>query len=525
MNRMRSFYYRIAALCLLVMLGAATVFSHFRSAPKSPDEQAYLAWALSFALEGEIAEPDGRSVTKSVPPLHTLLVGFAFKSLGVETEVAQAVSGLGGALCVGVCFLLGYTILGVRGGLLAAMLLLTSGKGEIWEYSNRVLNDIYLTLWVSCILLCGVMYVRRGSLLMALAIGLALGLGILTKESTILAFPVIIAALYMVRNSSVTRVLHFLIVVGVAFVLITPWVLHRHKVREVQAVEQGRKYGLRAGNLSTLLDSEKWGFRGFDELGDNLLLRGMPSGPFRVIYGVSLLCCFVLLWRRRAPKELILPLLLILTWLGVFQVFLPLPMTRRQLVPLFPAYNLLGAFLLVRSWEFLKERLARGRIDSRIMGLVGCAGGIALAVLNMPPQYWSQVRPGRLLENSRPLFLEKEATEALACAPDAAMLASNFDRVLYFVVRGKVPVLRMPAPRGSKTRGHGRLEQEKKKLDTPPSPPQERFQLALPLYAITFCPGETHCSGLDPAMGEPWELTCQGTGFIVSRWGGGKGPG
>ncbi len=511
----------------LVVLGAALLFSHLRASPRSPDEQAYLAWALSFALEGKIAEPDGRNISKSVPPLHTLMVGVAFKSLGVETEVAQAVSVIGGALCVGVCFLLGYLMLGLGGGVLASLLMITSGKGEIWEYSNRVLNDIHLTLWVSCVLLCAVAYVKRGSAWTALGMGLFLGLGTLTKESMLLTLPILCAAFLLGEKSRKTRFLQFLIAIAVAGSLTAPLLFQRYKAYGPGAEKGAPRQGLRAGNLSALVDSRSWGFRGLGELGNNLLLRGMPSGAFRVIYGVSLLACLLLAWRRRAPKELLLPLFLILVWVGVFQTFVHLPLTRRQLLPLFPAHNLIAAFVLIKGRDFLISRFFQDRIRPKTNFIAGSTAVLGLALLNMPPQTWPQVTIGKLLQSPSQGFLEKEAREALSCASDAALFASNFDRALYFFLKGKVPVLHLQVSREKESIGTLNSKKGKKQtrsgkagwasrdaIEDSFSLP-ERFKSASPMYAVIFCPGLMACQPLVPSYGGPWVTVCEAKGVLV----------
>lgn len=520
----------------LVVVGSALLFSHLRSSPRSPDEQAYLAWAVAFAVEGKISEPDGTSVSKNVPPLHTLMVGVAFRILGVEAEAAQLVSILGGAFSTGVCFLMGYMLLGLRGGILASVLLMTSGKGEIWDYSNRVLNDIFLVLWVSSILLSSMAYIRWGSHWLAMAMGLFLGLGFLTKESTLLAFPVFLAAFLMGKKPKSKRLLHFLLAVSVAGFLMAPLILHRYNAIKLKGKEEAQRYGLRAGNLKTLLDPEKWGFRGLEELKDNILLRGMPSGVFRVMYGISLMACPVLLWRRKAPKELILPLVLILVWIGVFQVFLHLPLTRRQLLPLFPAYNILAVFVLLSSWWFFRSRFLAGRIHPKIVGLAACAGVLGLMLMNMPPKAWSHVTFGKLLRNPQPGFLEREAKEALDCVPGAALIASNFDRSLYFILKGQAPVLHLRVSSGQdpgrashpkKGKKQRRMEKGEGSVEEGPVLvlPKHYAEISSPVYAIIFSPRGPDLPERLPSMQDSWEVICKGEGFVVSRWRKGSQPG
>lgn len=524
-------------LFFLVVLGSGFLFSHLKVSPRSPDEQAYLAWALSFAMEGRIAEPDGRAVGKSVPPLHTLMVGLAFKMLGVKTEVAQAISVLGGALCVGVCFLSGYLILGARGGLLAAVLLLTSGKGEIWDYSNRVLNDIHLTLWVSSTALCAMAYIRHGSPWTAPAMGLFLGLGVLTKESALLAFPILPAAFLLGTGSKRTRLCHFLVAVAVAGSLMAPLLIQRYKALQLRGEQGAGTYGLRAGNLGKLLDAENWGFRGLEELGNNVLLRGMPSGAFRVIYGASLLASVVLIWRRKAPKELALAVLLISIWIGIFQTFLHLPLTRRQLLPLFPAYNLLTAFVLISCWDFFRFHLLQHRVHPKAVTLIGCSVVLGLGALNMSPKAWSQLKPGKMFQGPQPGFLEKEAKEALACAPDAVLLASNLDRALYFVLKGRFSVLHISISQkeeSEKASDH-RKGKKQRSLGSRGGTPGEatlpvfsnQDKLLSPLYAILFSHKEAGPVDSPPFNQELWELICKAEGFLVFKrlhQAGGKPP-
>ncbi len=521
---------------VLVVVGAAFILSHLRASPRSPDEQAYLAWAVSFALEGKILEPDGSQVNKNVPPLHVLMVGLAFKSLGINTEAAQAVSVLGGALGVGVCFLLGWLVLGVRGGLLAALLFLTSGKGEIWEYSNRVLNDIHLTLWISCILFFGMAYIRWGTPWMAFGMGSCLGLGFLTKESTLLAFPVVMAAFFLGNRPRSTRLVHFLVAMAVAGSLMAPLLLHRYRAIQLRVEAQKPGYGLRAGNLATLLNPEKWGFRGLEELGNNLLLRGMPSAAFKIIYGVSLLGCLVLVLKRKAPKELILPFVLIFFWIGVFQTFLHLPMTRRQLVPLFPAYSVLATFFLVSCWRFIRFRILMGRLHPKSVAVVGCGAAVALGFLNMSPQAFSGLSPGRVFHAQAPAFLQKQAMEALACASDASLIASNYDRALYFFLKGRIPVLHLKAPeleqaqkpgQPGKPKKHGRppTRERSSMEDKISSLKQDLLGDSKFFYGIIFNPRAQEGLGPTVLMDGFWEVICEGEGFWVYRWQVGKKEG
>lgn len=524
-NKMTSGF-RVFLVWGIVTSSALFLFAHLRTTPRSPDEQAYLAWSVAVARDGKMAEPDGEAVKKHVPPLHCLLVGFAFKTVGVEVEVAQAVSVLGGALCVGVCFLLGYLILGLKGGLLTALLMMTSGKGEVWEYSNRVLNDIHLTMWVSCVLLCAVAYVKRGGLWTALASGLFFGLGFLTKESVVLTLPMLCAAFLMGREPRKTRLLHFSIAVAVAGCLMAPLLMHRYKALSSRGQGVAPRGGLRAGNLTALMDSKMWGFRGVKELGDNLLLRGMPSGALRVIYGFSLLACLVLLARKTAPREMSLPLILILVWIGVFQTLVHLPLTRRQLLPLFPAYNLVAAFVICRSLDLLKSRFLGENAGPKALTVAGSVAMLGIAFLNMPPKAWPQVTLGKLFKSPGPGFLEKETTRALACTSDAALLASNFHRALYFLVKGQVPVLHLQIPTDKESRealdpGRARrlvesnrmgkaLGKEEDHFSVP-----ERFRSTSPVYGVIFCPGQSTCQFRVPPHAGGWKPVCGGEGFSV----------
>ncbi len=192
----------------------------------------------------------------------------------------------------------------------------------------------------------------------------------------------------------------------------------------------------------TCWDRSNWGIPDPSSLWHNLNLRGMTSGPFKVLYGLALIYGIYRFWRTRARGGWLL-LMFVVIWLCVFIFFLWMDPNRRRFVPLLPMYNLLAAFLIDefcsrRRW--LSERLGGKAGWSRLGG-----GGLLLllVVVNLWPQKWLwEVRPFGIFRDYQGFFLQQEAKAALRCLDAGARVISNYPNLFYFYGGGDHPVFK-----------------------------------------------------------------------------------
>jgi len=424
---------------LAVFVAALLLFSNTRSLHFSPDEMGYLAWGTSIYKNGHYHTPDGRPVTQ-VPPLHPHLVGLAFRCLGPAVESAQTVSVIFGAGCVLLVYLFGSAFLSRRAGLLSALLLATSAKGEFWQYATRILNDIHLTFFIFLTILFLALHWRHGRYWTAILAGLSLGLGLLTKELALLVLPLFIPAALLRPDPLRRRLLQLFVALAFAAIVVTPWLAYVNKVSgsPLAGVEKRTK-----GDVEDLiLDSAKWGVPDVKSVWNNLQFRGMISGPFKALYTLAFFYGVQRLWRRRANGEWLLPIFAAI-WFSVFIFFIWMDPNRRRLVPLLPIYSVLVAVLiddLHSKVTWLSQRL---RIEGKWLRF---GGGLLLALLvlvNLWPQKWlMEVRPLGIFRKSHDFFLQQEANRAIRCLLPGAAVVSNYPNLFYFYGAGQHAVFK-----------------------------------------------------------------------------------
>lgn len=245
-------------------------------------------------------------------------------------------------------------------------------------------------------------------------------------------------------------------------VIVLPWILRVHNITgsPLGALAQRAK----GEELELLRDPETWGARELRTLVKTLTLRSMPSGPFRVVYAAAFLYSVFSIVRRKAPRGLPLAIILIGSWLLVFQVFLPLPMTRRQLIPLLPVFNVLAALLVIRIWDWVDARIS-GMLPTVFRRVAGSLGATGLILLNFPPGFWPEVRPLDLFESPGPRFLEAETLAAMKSVDNADLLTSNYPSLLCILGgRSRCPFLCFMGERSGKDQRASTQGKEEKEI-------------------------------------------------------------
>ncbi len=443
-------------ISLIVFLMALLFFSSTLASHFSPDEMGYLAWGTSIYKNGRYETPDGRPVTQ-VPPLHPHLIGWAFRTLGHSVESAQAVSVAFAAACVWVTYLFGRAFFTRRAGLLAALLLATSARGEFWQYATRILNDVHLTFFLILTIFFLALHWRDGRWWTAILGGLSMGLGILTKELAILALPLLIPAMLLRSDPPRRRFFHLFLALVFAAAVVLPWLGH---VNEVTGSPLGGVAKRTKGDIEEVIwDRSNWGVPDARSVWHNLHFRGMTSGPFKVLYSAAFIYAIYRFLKRRARGEWLL-LMFVATWLCVFIFFLWMDPNRRRFVVLLPMYNVLVAVLIDDIYSRRKWFSEKLRMKGEWLRIVGGGLLLLLLVVNLWPQKWlSEVRPLGIFRKSHDFLLQQEANRAIRCLLPGAAVVSNYPNLFYFYGAGQHAVFKSRLV-GLAT-GHRRGEQRK----------------------------------------------------------------
>lgn len=435
-------------LALLLFL-SVYMYSHWIWRPVSPDERNYLAWGFKVFKEGVYEGIDGNPVVK-VPPLHPYAMAAGFHLFGPSVDSAQAMSMVFGCLTVGLTYLYGATFWGWRVGLMAALLLLTAAKGEFWRYSNRVLNEVHLTFFVLLTIYWLALVWQYGRLWMAAAVGVSLGLGLLTKEFVVLLVPIVVVAVLARRGGVGAKALLLATVFLLTAAVLLPWVLH---VKEVTGSLLGGTAQRAQGQaLEVVANLKAWGLRSPRELSDMIRFFDKPSWIIQVLYMSSLVFGVWMAWRRRSA-ELLAPLGTIGIWYLVFSVFLALPLDLRRVIPLLPLYSLLSALLLDALWErmgVLAQRLKLG-VSWLSLGFV-CLLGVLLVANLRPSKVLRGFEPLSLFSSSVEPYYEKQIRAALSCIPSGSSVLSNYPSLTYFYSQGAYPVRKLRTSVGEVSR-------------------------------------------------------------------------
>lgn len=425
------------------------IYSHWTWRPVSPDERNYLAWGFKLFKEGVYESIDGRPVVK-VPPLHPYVMAAGFHLFGPSVDSAQAMSMVFGCLTVGLVYLYGTSFWGWRVGLMAALLLLTAGKGEFWRYSNRVLNEVHLTFFVLLTMYWLTLSWRYGKWWMAAAVGTSLGLGLLTKEFALLLVPVVVGGLLARRGKARTKMLQMAVVFLFTTAVLLPWILH---VKGVTGSALGGTAQRAEGQaLEVLTNLKAWGLRSPGEIWDMIRFFDKPSWIVQVLYICSLAFGAWMGWRKRSGELLVL-LGTIVIWYLVFSIFLALPLNLRRLIPLLPLYSLLSALSLEALWRrrgVFEQKLKIG-IRWVSLGFV-CLVGILLAANLKPGKVFRGFEPWSLFSSPVEPYYEKQIQAALSCIPSGSPVLSNYPSLTYFYSQGAHPVRKLRTSVGEVSR-------------------------------------------------------------------------
>jgi hypothetical protein len=417
----------------MLMLLAFYIFSHWIWRPVSPDERHYLALGMKIYKEGRYETLKGNPEVK-VPPLHPFSLSLAMRFFGPHTDSAQAVSLIFGVFTVGVVFLLGCTIWNRWVGSLGALLLITSGKGIFWQYSNRVLNEVLLAFFIITAVFWAVLYTRTARTWVLIPMGATMGLGLLTKEFMALVAPALIVSCLIAEGSVRKKVLAVVVIGMVAFIFILPWLIHVKQ--EAGSPLAGLFQRAKGHAVEAVLSKSSWGLRGINDWVEMILFFDRPAWFSQLLWIMSMV--FLIRYSvTKGSKAGWIFLVVIFTWWLVFGSFKALPLNLRRFVPLLPLAALIISVFLNELLRWLSHYIKDGPAARRLFhGAVVIAIGIVLINDIKPKRTLKGFNPFCILCSPKPPYLRDEMIWAIQCLPPGAGVASNYKSLLYFYSKG-----------------------------------------------------------------------------------------
>lgn len=344
---------RARALCLLVvatlLVGGASVLTQ---QVFSWDEQSVL-WAADVVAEGGASGLFARYgenawLGPQHPPLVPLLYGAVTAVFGSHLKLLRLVDLAFGCGTVVVAFLILERLYERRTALVAALLLLASPL--FVRVASAATNDMPLTFFFCLAVLLGLHLERTSRDVVAVALGVVLGLGLLVKYTMLLVFPVLLALAWVSSSLPLAR-RHAPVVLAIALAFLLAWLDHAHALGILGAQQHRLR---RLAGIS-------WRRPGWAL--DALLTKAPSALGVYTVPWIALGALATL--RRRAVEDVF-----VLSWIVI--VFVPLLLTlpdNRYFLPAFPALALLGARAL----------LARPRWAAHVLVLAWLLCAITLA--------------------------------------------------------------------------------------------------------------------------------------------------
>lgn len=322
----------LAVLLVILLVGGAYFASHQRLWPF--DEEASHEAAMTVAergISGLLTSYDQWDwLANQHPPLAPIVYGQILRLLGPQLLVARIVTLLFSAGTGWLIYLIGEALYAKKVGLVAAAFFFTFPL--VIRLSATAMVEPMLTFFFTLVLLLTLKFVSQNRWPYLIAVGLVIGLGMLTKYTMILVVPVALAFI-LVRGSrkQAGQVLGITAVVGLVLGVVWLFVANQINILQTQ-VETISHY---AALVMT------------NEYGRDLLFETVSNRlPSAIgVYNLPLICLgAVLLLERRRPSDWLL-----LVWLaGVgLPLFLTLP-DHRYFMSAFPALALLMAAAFAR---------------------------------------------------------------------------------------------------------------------------------------------------------------------------------
>jgi 4-amino-4-deoxy-L-arabinose transferase-like glycosyltransferase len=210
----------ILALSLVVRLGL--LWCWWSTPPEIVDAQDYHQLAVRLAETGSYADAQGNLISLR-PPLYPAMMAGVYSLAGSENYGAvRALQLCLSMLTTVIVFSLGRAVYSPRVGLIAAAM--HAFYPSLLAFSNLLLTEVLFTFLVSLGVWLSVTLLNKPTLLGAVALGLTLALGALTRSTLWIFTPLLLCYLAYACSASIPRRLLVAAVAAMIFALaIAPW--------------------------------------------------------------------------------------------------------------------------------------------------------------------------------------------------------------------------------------------------------------------------------------------------------------
>jgi 4-amino-4-deoxy-L-arabinose transferase-like glycosyltransferase len=348
----------IITLCLTLLL-VGVVYAHFQRLWPYDEESNYeAARMVAEQGPGELFANYSQIpwLGRWHPPLTPLMYGFAMRLFGVSLIVPRLVAL---ALVFGttlVTYYLGRELYDGETGVLAAFLFLSFPL--VLRQGTVAMTDVPVMFFFSLGLLAILRMVHTPTTRLAVAAGLIIGAGLITKYTMLFIYPVILS--FFVTQPSFRRLKFRWGIVGVVSAgILGAWLAYAYRIGALAAFESSLITEFEPGYFVTEPGGNKWLL--------NSLLTKLSSALGAYSLPLLLLGGLIIVWQRKRSD------LLVLLWVGVVSVLLILSIPdHRYFMLIFPALAIMMAHGLGHIPEAAEQAI--------LLALLYCGGALYLFV-------------------------------------------------------------------------------------------------------------------------------------------------
>ena len=316
------------------------------------------------------------------PPLFDVTTSLYFNTIGLSVLSARLVAVTFGLLSIWIVFEYGYKLYGPRNALISAVLL-ASMPGFI-VLCRMALIETMLLFFFSVSLLLLFYWMRTKDDKMLILTGLTLGLGFLVKYQTVIGgIIVLVSLLYFSKQRLSVKFKKFLIVLAVAGVVISPWVIFTYQQYSTKMFGKWL-YVAGMGNEERLAYSTRFPTPIF-----YLIEMTQPYPHIHPIvfpvYILALMGLVLWLWRRSESDKFSL-----ISFAVVYLVFTIITSKDwRYITLVFPILAVSASEFILFLWDKAKERLKAPHISFQQKTLTKVAAAALVAVVSVSVVYSS----------------------------------------------------------------------------------------------------------------------------------------
>ncbi len=208
------------------------LLEYFHDLPiRVTDARSYSQLATSLAETGSYVDDRG-NLTSLRPPLYPAIVAVLYRTSGIgnirTVRVFQIVISL---ITTAIVYWIGVEVYSRRVGIAAAVV--HCFYPTLLGFNNLVLSEVIFTFFLSTVVLLAAVAIKRESMTALVFLGIALGLGALTRSILWLFAPLMATYLFLTCGPGIQKRFRTAVIPLAGFALmVSPWIYRNTKVHE-----------------------------------------------------------------------------------------------------------------------------------------------------------------------------------------------------------------------------------------------------------------------------------------------------